>query len=87
MTDWIGETPRTLNELQAFDAMRLFLDAYWERGGKQSDDLAILLGNLDREIWANSMPGDPAQWSDFRKAVSGVLAITPAATASPQAEP
>lgn len=74
MTDWIGETPRTLNELQAFDAMRLFLEAYWERGGKQSDDLATLLGNLDREIWANSMPGDPAQWSDFRKAVSVVLA-------------
>lgn len=74
MTDWIGAPPRNLNELKAFDAMRLFLEAYWERGGKQSDDLAVLLGNLDRGAWANGMPMDRAQWDDFRNAVNKVLA-------------
>lgn len=73
MTDWIGTAPRSLNELEAFASMRLFLEAYWERGGKQSDDIAALLGNLDRDIWANSMPLDVAQWDDFRQAVDTVL--------------
>ena len=73
MTDWMGSTPRTLNELEAFDTMRFFLEAYWERGGKQSEDLAVLLGNLSREEWANGMPMDPAQWPDFREAVDHVL--------------
>ena len=73
MSDWIGSAPRTLNELEAFDAMRLFLEAYWERGGKQSDDIAVLLTNLDRDVWANGMPMDRAQWHDFRDAVSRVL--------------
>lgn len=71
--DWIGSPPRTLNELEAFDAMRAFIEAYWERGGKRSDDLAVLLGNLDRETWANGMPVDRAQWDDFREAVNSVL--------------
>ena len=26
-----------LNELEAFDAMRLFLESYWRRGGKADD--------------------------------------------------
>ena len=71
--DWIGSPPRTLNELEAFDAMRVFIETYWERGGKRSDDLAVLLGNLDRETWANGVPLDRAQWDDFREAVNSVL--------------
>ena len=43
---WAGEPIHRLTEFQAFDAMRSFLEAYWERGGKQSDDLAGLLGDL-----------------------------------------
>ena len=73
MSDWIGAPPRTLNELEAFDVMRGFLEAYWERGGKQSDDLAVLLGNLDRNAWANGQPSDIAQWDDFREAVRIVV--------------
>ena len=76
MTDRIVPPPRELNELQAFDAMRHFLEAYWTRGGNRSDDLAVLLSNLSREMWANGMPGDPAQWNDFRAAVSEVLGDT-----------
>ena len=73
MTDWIGESPRTIDELQAFDAMRLFLKAFWERGGRQSEDLALLLDFIDRDVWANGMPGDPAQWDEFRRAVDRSL--------------
>lgn len=46
MSDWIGAPHRSLNELEAFDAMRAFLEAYWERGHKQSDDLAVAAGEL-----------------------------------------
>ncbi|WBY08238.1 hypothetical protein PIB19_01425 [Sphingomonas sp. 7/4-4] len=35
-----------LSVAQGFAAMRQFLEAYWERGGKQSDDIATLLGAL-----------------------------------------
>jgi hypothetical protein len=72
-TDWM-ETPRTLDELAAFDAMRTFLEAYWERGGKSSEDIANLLSNLNRSVWANGMPGDPAMWQDWRDAVEAVTA-------------
>ena len=61
-----------LTELEAFDAMRAFLEAYWKRGGSSSDDLAVLLGDLNRSIWAGGRPGDPAQWSDWLKAVATV---------------
>ena len=73
MSDWIGKPPRTLDELQAFDAMRHFLEAYWERRGKVSDDIAVLPSDVDRDMWANGMPGDPALWNDFRAAVSEVV--------------
>lgn len=65
----MGAAPRQLDELQAFDAMRAFLEAYWERGGQRSDDIAVLLSNLDRDAWENGMPLDIAQWDDFRRAV------------------
>ena len=72
MTDGIGDPPRTLDELAAFDAMRAFLEAYWERGDKTSDDIAVLLGSLNRDVWASDMPLDRAMWEDWREAVSAV---------------
>jgi hypothetical protein len=60
---------RSVDERTAFEAMRLFLEAYWERGGRSSDDLAALLGELDTSVWADDAPGDPAQWTDWLEAV------------------
>jgi hypothetical protein len=57
-----------LDESTAFNAMRLFLKAYWERGGRASDELAVLLGGLER-LQSNGMPLDPALWSDWIEAV------------------
>ncbi|MBO6767536.1 MAG: hypothetical protein JJ901_04415 [Erythrobacter sp.] len=64
---------RNLNELEAFDAMIAFIRAYWELRGKSSDDIANLLSNIDRNVWANGVPGDPASWGDWQIAVSSVL--------------
>ena len=69
---WPGPLCASLDELAAFDAMRAFLEAYWERGGKTSDDIAVLLGNLNRSIWTDGGPGDPALWNDWKVAVSRI---------------
>ena len=52
---------------QAFEAMTLFLQEYWERGGRESEDLANLLGNLVPTD--DGGPMDPAAWHDFLGAV------------------
>lgn len=57
------------DESVAFDAMRLFLEAYWERGDRQSDDLAVLLGSL-QPLGTDGMPLDQALWSDWIYAVA-----------------
>ena len=56
--------------IDAFDSMRRFLEAYWERGGRQSDDIAILLGSLNRDEAIQSLPLDAAMWDDWLAAVS-----------------
>ncbi len=58
-----------VSHIDAFDGMRKFLEAYWERGGKTSDDLAILLGSLNRDESTQSLPLDPAMWEDWLSAV------------------
>ena len=63
-----------LTALEAFDAMRLFIEAYWMRGLKQSDDLRMVLSALNREIrmWPDGGPADPAMWSDWLRAIGAV---------------
>ena len=73
MSEWMTAQPRVLDELQAFDAMKLFIEAYWKLRGEQSDDLSCLLSDISREVWANGMPGDPATWADFQAAVDEVI--------------
>lgn len=71
-TSSTGELSPTLDELMAFDAMRAFLEVYWERGLKDDERLATLLSNLNRSVWTNGGPGDPAMWLDWRKAVARI---------------
>lgn len=59
--------PGGLTGIEAFDAMRAFLEAYWARGGKQSDDIAVLLGSLNR---SDGPPLDVALWDDWLRAIS-----------------
>lgn len=53
----------------AFEAMRVFLEAYWKRGQATSSDIAVLLGSLNRDREAGVAPLDPAQWHDWIDAV------------------
>jgi hypothetical protein len=65
----------TLDEKAAFEAMRHFLETYWERGGRSSDDLASLLGSLNTDRWADDAPADPAMWRDWMDAVGRATAF------------
>lgn len=69
----LSELP-SLNALEAFDAMRVFIAAYWERGGRASDDLAVLLSSVERNttMFADGGPIDPAQWFDWLEAIAAV---------------
>jgi hypothetical protein len=58
-----------LTELQAFNAMRKFLDGYWER--THSDDIGVLLGEL--QLFPDGGTFDPAAWEDWMDAVEAVL--------------
>ena len=60
----------TIDTDTAFEAMRIFLEAYWHRGGRGSDDIANLLGSLNRAE-RGQIPLDPAMWSDWLQAVQG----------------
>jgi hypothetical protein len=72
----IGSLPH-LTALEAFDAMRVFIEKYWERGLKESDDFGLFLSALNREtaIWADGGPGDPAMWSEWLLALGKVKNI------------
>jgi hypothetical protein len=60
----------TISIVDAFDAMRHFLEAYWNRGGRESDDIAVLLGSLNRDEGSETPPLDPAMWDDWLAAVA-----------------
>ena len=51
---------------QAFNAMFVFLDRYYERTGR-SPELGALLGEL--QINRDGRPFDPAAWGDWLAAV------------------
>jgi hypothetical protein len=83
LPEWTGPGAPNLDELpelsalEAFDAMRLFIEGYWERGRKTSDDLRLLLCALNREtrIWPHGGPADPAMWGDWLLALGKVKNI------------
>ena len=66
-------TPR-LSVRQGFDAVRHFLEAYWERGLRSSDDIRHLLSAMDGSMTIDGGPIDQAQWSDWLEAVAKVEA-------------
>lgn len=53
-----------LTEREAFDAMRLFLQEYYERAG---EDLVTLLAGM--EIESDGGTSDPAAWDDWERCV------------------
>jgi hypothetical protein len=68
----MGNNPqKELTSLEAYKAMFSFLDAYWKRSGKNSEELAALLGSMALLPDGNS--ADPAQMEDWKKAVEQAL--------------
>ena len=71
-----------LTELEAFDAMRAFVEAFWRRGNCESEEIRNLLSFTDRTPWPSgkqlshliNAPGDIAQWEDWLDAVAAVKA-------------
>ena len=61
-----------LTAREAFEAMRRFLRAFWERGDgiETSNDVSALLSFI--EPTASGMPLDQAQWYDWVAAVKAV---------------
>jgi len=72
---WPPKQLSSLTELQGFDAMVNFLEAYWKLCGRSSDDIAGLLSSLSRgrEPHPGTPPIDEALWDDWRLAVADAL--------------
>jgi hypothetical protein len=56
----------TITVIEGFDAMRIFLATVWQRQGKASEDIALILGGAR---WADGSPVDPEIWQDWLVAV------------------
>ena len=63
-------TSETISVEEGFHIMRAFLIAYWERGLKQSDDIAVVLGST--QPGNKGWPLDMAQWDDWLDALDKV---------------
>jgi hypothetical protein len=67
----------SLSAPQAFEAMRRYLTAYWERGGRQESELMLVLSEMNTTTWKDGGTADPAAWHDWEPAVSETLATGP----------
>jgi hypothetical protein len=59
----------TLTIQQAFEAMQLFLEDYYER--TRSDDVGALLGDL--QGMEDGAPADPAAWQEWMACAKKVI--------------
>ena len=64
-----------LDAVLAYKAMFRFLDNYWERGNRNDDQIAVLLGSMSLETFSGGTPADPAMWDDWLKAIEEVMAV------------
>ncbi|MBB5716262.1 hypothetical protein [Sphingomonas aerophila] len=54
-----------ISVLAAYDAMFAFIESWFERGGRTSEDIAQLLSTLDRSHSHDGYPADGTVWNDF----------------------
>ena len=62
----------------AYRAMHTFVKAYFERGGREGEELVLFLSYLSPDRWPPSADnplgtGDPAAWSDWLAAIRTVV--------------
>ena len=65
------QTMENLTERQAFDAMVMFLEQFYER--TDSDDVGGLLSDL--MINVDNQTADPAAWQDWLNCVQRVISV------------
>lgn len=61
-----------LTKRQAFEAMRHYLQAYWERSNTSS--VSHVLSATQPAFLADTVTADPAAWEDWLQAVDEALA-------------
>ena len=59
----------TITLVEAYDSMRIFVEAVWRRLDRPQEEIAFLLAGLK---WADGAPVDPAMWQDWLAAVHSV---------------
>jgi hypothetical protein len=66
------QASRILSERQAFEAMRRYLEGYWEefRDARVSD----VLSDTQAAFLADTVTADPAEWDRWTQIVDAVLA-------------
>ncbi|GAA0021888.1 hypothetical protein [Bradyrhizobium sp. B024] len=52
----------TITLIEAYDAMRIFLETVWRRMDKPQEEVAFLLAGLK---WADGSPVDPVMWQNW----------------------
>jgi hypothetical protein len=56
----------TMTVLEGFDAVRIFLEAVWERQGKDAAEISFIVGVAR---WEDGTPADLTIWDDWLMAV------------------
>ncbi|OSJ30378.1 hypothetical protein BSZ19_24500 [Bradyrhizobium japonicum] len=59
----------TITLIEAYDAMRIFVETVWRRMDKPQEEVAFLLAGLK---WADGSPVDPAMWQNWLEAAQSV---------------
>jgi hypothetical protein len=71
----MSEVPRATDRvtvLEGYDAMRVFLETAWERQGKDTEEIALLLGG---SRWVDGTPVDPTTWEDWLEAIRIAMSL------------
>jgi len=59
----------TITLIEAYDAIRIFVETVWRRMDKPQEEIAFLLAGLK---WADGSPVDQAMWQSWLAAAQGV---------------
>jgi hypothetical protein len=59
----------TITLIEAYDAMRIFVETVWRRMDKPQEEVAFLLAGLK---WADGSPVDPVMWQNWLAAAQSV---------------
>jgi hypothetical protein len=73
--DTLPTAQSTIPRVEAYRAMLQVLEYYFRLGHEYP--MAAMLGDLATGTWDNGLPGDPAAWSLWLKAIEGNLVRAP----------